>query len=63
MSSLTEFSTIGFYNQGYPTYTISAQNWGLGQAKITVSLKPFFYLRILKCSTNSFSDTNGDAWT
>jgi hypothetical protein len=23
--------------QGYPTYTITAQNWGAGQAKITVS--------------------------
>lgn len=25
------------YNQGYPTYTITAQNWGAGQAKISVN--------------------------
>jgi aminopeptidase N len=36
-SSLTEFFNDWVYNQGYPTYTISAQNWGSGQAKITIS--------------------------
>lgn len=36
-SSLTEFFNDWIYNQGYPTYTISAQNWGAGQAKVTVS--------------------------
>lgn len=36
-SSLTEFFNDWIYNQGYPTYTITAQNWGSGQAKITVN--------------------------
>lgn len=36
-SSLTEFFNDWIYMQGYPTYTITAQNWGAGQAKITVS--------------------------
>ena len=36
-SSLTEFFNDWLYMQGYPTYTITAQNWGAGQAKITVS--------------------------
>jgi len=36
-SSLTEFFNDWVYLQGYPTYTINAQNWGAGQAKITVS--------------------------
>jgi aminopeptidase N len=36
-SSLTEFFNDWVFNQGYPTYTISAQNWGAGQAKISVS--------------------------
>jgi len=35
-SSLDEFFNDWLYGQGYPTYTISAQNWGAGQAKITV---------------------------
>lgn len=35
--SLTEFFNDWIYNQGYPSYTITAQNWGAGQAKITVS--------------------------
>lgn len=35
--SLTEFFNDWIYNQGYPTYTITAQNWGAGQAKFTVS--------------------------
>ena len=35
--SLTEFFNDWVYNQGYPTYTISAQNWGTGQVKITVN--------------------------
>ena len=25
------------YNQGYPTYTITAQNWGSGQAKFVIN--------------------------
>lgn len=36
-SSLTEFFNDWIYNQGYPTYTITAQNFGVGQAKITVN--------------------------
>jgi len=36
-SSLTEFLNDWLYNQGYPTYDIVAQNWGAGQAKITVN--------------------------
>jgi aminopeptidase N len=36
-SSLTEFFNDWVYNQGYPTYTITAQNWGSGQVKITVN--------------------------
>jgi len=35
--SLTEFFNDWVYNQGYPTYNITAQNWGAGQAKFTVS--------------------------
>ena len=35
--SLTEFFNDWVYNQGYPTYTITAQNWGSGQAKFKVS--------------------------
>ncbi len=36
-SSLTEFFNDWIYNQGYPTYAITAQNWAQGQAKITVN--------------------------
>ena len=36
-SDLDEFFNDWVYNQGYPTYTITAQNWGAGQAKITVN--------------------------
>ena len=36
-SSLTEFLNDWLFNQGYPTYDIVAQNWGTGQAKITVN--------------------------
>ena len=36
-SSLSEFFNDWVYMQGYPTYTVTAQNWGAGQAKITVS--------------------------
>ncbi|WP_298395423.1 M1 family aminopeptidase [Flavobacterium sp.] len=36
-SSLTEFFNDWVFGQGYPTYTITAQNWGSGQAKINVS--------------------------
>lgn len=35
--SLTEFFNDWVYNQGYPIYTITAQNWGTGQAKFVVS--------------------------
>ncbi len=35
--SLTEFFNDWIYNQGYPTYTITAQNWGTGQAKFTIN--------------------------
>uniref|UniRef100_UPI00404A7271 M1 family aminopeptidase n=1 Tax=Flavobacterium sp. TaxID=239 RepID=UPI00404A7271 len=33
----TEFFNDWVYNEGYPTYTITAQNFGAGQAKITVN--------------------------
>jgi aminopeptidase N len=36
-SSLTEFFNDWVYNQGYPSYTIVAQNWGAGQAKVTIN--------------------------
>ncbi|SEQ16385.1 M1 family aminopeptidase [Flavobacterium urocaniciphilum] len=36
-NSLTEFFNDWLYNQGYPTYDIVAQNWGAGQAKLTVN--------------------------
>lgn len=36
-SSLTEFFNDWVIYQGYPSYNITAQNWGAGQAKITVS--------------------------
>ncbi len=35
--SLTEFFNDWIYKQGYPTYTISAQNWGAGQARFVVN--------------------------
>lgn len=34
---LTEFFNDWIYKQGYPTYTITGQNWGAGQAKVVVS--------------------------
>jgi aminopeptidase N len=34
---LTEFFDDWIYKQGYPTYTITAQNWGSGQAKFVVN--------------------------
>lgn len=36
-SSLQEFFNDWVYNQGYPTYTISGQNWGTGQARFVVN--------------------------
>ena len=36
-SSLQEFFNDWIYNQGYPTYTITAQNWGSGQAKFVIN--------------------------
>ncbi len=36
-SSLTEFFNDWIFNQGYPTYNVTAQNWGAGQAKVTVN--------------------------
>ncbi len=36
-SNLDEFFNDWVYNQGYPTYNITAQNWGAGQAKIIVN--------------------------
>jgi aminopeptidase N len=35
--SLTEFFDDWVYKQGHPTYSITAQNWGSGQAKIIVN--------------------------
>lgn len=34
---LTEFFEDWIYNQGYPSYTITAQNWGEGQARFVVN--------------------------
>lgn len=34
---LTEFFNDWIYNQGYPSYNITAQNWGAGQVKVTVN--------------------------
>lgn len=36
-NSLTEFFNDWVFNLGFPTYDITAQNWGAGQAKITVN--------------------------
>jgi aminopeptidase N len=36
-SNLDEFFDDWVYNQGYPTYTITGENWGAGQAKIIVN--------------------------
>ena len=36
-SNLDEFFNDWVYKQGYPSYSITAQNWGAGQAKIVVS--------------------------
>ncbi len=36
-SSLNEFFNDWVYNQGYPSYDITVQNWGAGQVKITVN--------------------------
>lgn len=36
-SSLNEFFNDWVYNQGFPSYNITVQNWGAGQAKITVN--------------------------
>ena len=36
-NNLDEFFNDWLYGQGYPSYTVTAQNWGSGQAKITVS--------------------------
>lgn len=35
--SLQEFFDDWIYRQGYPTYTITAQNWGTGQARIVIN--------------------------
>ncbi len=35
--SLTEFFNDWVYNQGYPTYNITAQNWGSGQARFVIN--------------------------
>ena len=34
---LTDFFNDWIYNQGYPTYDITAQNWGAGQAKFVIT--------------------------
>jgi len=36
-SSLNEFFNDWIYNQGYPTYSVTAQNWGAGLARITIN--------------------------
>lgn len=36
-ADLTEFFNDWLFNQGYPTYDVTAQNWGAGQAKITIN--------------------------
>jgi aminopeptidase N len=35
--SLTEFFNDWVYNEGFPTYTITAQNYGTGQAKFVIN--------------------------
>ncbi len=35
--SLNEFFQDWIYNQGYPIYSITAQNWGAGQAKFIIN--------------------------
>lgn len=35
--SLDEFFNDWIYNQGFPTYSITAQNWGSGQARFIIS--------------------------
>jgi aminopeptidase N len=37
VNSLSEFFNDWVYNLGFPSYDIVAQNWGAGQAKITVN--------------------------
>lgn len=50
--NLTEFFNDWVYQQGYPTYTINAQPWGAGQAKITINQSsshvsvPFFEMPV-----------------
>ncbi len=39
-ASLDEFFNDWLYNQGYPSYNIIAQNFGVGQAKITINQTP-----------------------
>ncbi|NMH25679.1 M1 family aminopeptidase [Flavobacterium solisilvae] len=34
---LTEFFNDWVYNQGYPTYSITAQNWGSGQVRFVIN--------------------------
>ncbi|WP_130733229.1 M1 family aminopeptidase [Flavobacterium sp. J27] len=36
-ANLDEFFNDWLYGQGYPTYSVTAQNWGAGQAKITIN--------------------------
>lgn len=36
-SSLDEFFNDWIYGQGFPKYAVKAQNWGAGQAKITIA--------------------------
>lgn len=36
-SNLNEFFNDWIYKQGYPSYSLTAQNWGAGQAKIVIS--------------------------
>ncbi|NHN27106.1 T9SS type A sorting domain-containing protein [Flavobacterium jejuense] len=36
-SNLDEYFNDWLYGEGYPSYTVTAQNWGNGQAKITIS--------------------------
>lgn len=62
--SLTEFFNDWLYNQGYPSYDVTVENWGAGQAKITVnqtqsnSSVSFFEMplevRLTDASSNSY---------
>jgi aminopeptidase N len=62
-ADLTEFFNDWVFGQGFPTYDVVAQNWGAGQAKITVNQTqshisvPFFEMPIEIRLTGSSGQT------